>query len=418
MPRIRVVRSGFQASVQDAGRRGFEHLGIVVGGWSDDFAPRWANRLLGNAAGDAVLEFTMLGPDIEALDEGWAALAGADMGAKINDQLWPPGSTARFRTGDRVTFGYALDGIRAYLALAGGIEVPVVLGSRATDLVARFGGFHGRVLQPGDEIEFRGGVASQVQAPVDTCRRQKTIRILKGVRSDRFPRGSWDRLLRGSYRVGASSDRVGLRLEGPAITSSAIRGDYLSEGLAIGAIEVPPSGELLVLLKSRGSIGGYAAVAHVAAVDWPVLGQLTPGDFVRFDEVDPGTAEAMLREQEGLFNLEPLSVGAPGLSSSTAVSGASVSVRASTWCIIHEGSFPGQRALVTVGAVVSRGQPVAVVEVMSERYEVKSPCDGRILSKHFGENDVVTKGSLLFTIAPKHTVEAVVRKGCDTDATR
>lgn len=399
VPRIKIVRSGVQTSVQDTGRRGFEHLGITVGGWVDDFAARWANRLLGNAAGAAVLEFTLLGPEIVALDAGWASLTGADMGAKINDQVWHPGSTAYLHAGDRLTFGYAVSGIRTYLGLAGGIEVPVVFSSRATDLVGRFGGFGGRALQPGDEVVFKGGPANLVQAPVDTCRRQRPIRVLQGVRVERFPPGSWDRLLQSSYRVTDRSDRIGLRLEGPSIGNSPIRGDSLSEGIAIGSIEAPPSGELLVLLKSRGSVGGYPTVAHVAAVDWPALGQLSPGDDVVFEETDPDTAEAMLRERETLFNLDPLAPGAIDPGTRTPTPNGCFQVRASTWCILHGARFAGQAALVRVGDQVSRGQPLAIVEVMSEFFELKSPCDGRILSMHFTDGNVVEKGKILFVIA-------------------
>lgn len=367
----------------------------------DDFAPRWANRLLGNDLGAAVLEFTLLGPDLEAVDPGWVALTGADMGAAVNGRTWPPGTTRHLLAGDRVTFGGAARGVRAYLAAAGGIDVPVVLSSRSTDLVAGFGGLGGRALQPGDELQYPGGGAESVRAPVETCRWGSRIRILSGVRSDRFPPESWRRLVGGSYRVTDQSDRIGLRLHGPTVSDTPVRGDHLSEGMAIGSIEVPPSGELLVLLKSRGSIGGYSTLAHAATVDWPTLGQLGPGDEVTFVEVGAAEALRLLQEREALFDCAPVGDEPqdPGPASGRATE--SVEVRAPMWCIIHGANLPGQSPLVRVGDRVTRGQTLAIFEVMTQFYELASPSNGRIISKGFADGDVVTEGALLFVIAPE-----------------
>ncbi|MHB1502322.1 MAG: biotin/lipoyl-containing protein [Candidatus Dormibacteria bacterium] len=400
MPRIKVLRAGLQSSVQDAGRRGLEHLGVTVGGWVDDFAPRWANRLLGNDLGAAVLEFTLLGPDLEAADPGWVALTGADMGAAVNGRTWPPGTTRQLLAGDRLTFGGATRGARAYLAAAGGIDVPVVLASKSTDLVAGFGGLGGRALQPGDEVRYMGGGAESVRAPVDTCRLESRIRILSGVRSERFPPESWQRLVGGSHRVTDQSDRLGLRLHGPAISDTPVRGDHLSEGMAIGSIEVAPSGELLVLLKARGSIGGYSTLAHVAAVDWPTLGQLGPGDEVRFVEVGAAGALNLLQEREALFNRAPVRDEPRDPGRAPASASESVDVRAPVWCIIHGATLPGRSPLVGVGDLVRQGQTLAIFEVMTQFYDLDSPSTGRIISKGFADGDVVTEGTLLFVIAP------------------
>ncbi len=311
MPRIKVLRPGLQTSVQDAGRRGYEHLGIMVSGQVDDYAAAWANRLLDNPQGAALLEITLLGPELEALDDGWAALAGADLSAVIGKSPWSPGCSRYLKAGDRVRFSRSKKGARAYLALAGGINVPHILGSRSTDLVSKFGGVSGRTVASGDILSYPGGARRLVFAPVETCLWSEEIRILPGVHLDRFRDSMWNRMLATSFQVSQHSDRVGIRLEGGPLTDEYLRGDAISEGLAIGSIEVPPSGELLILLKSRGSIGGYPTAAHVIQADWPVLGQLKPGNTVHFGAVSRKEARDALAEQQAWLKIKPLEVGSP-----------------------------------------------------------------------------------------------------------
>ena len=308
MPRIKVLRPGLQTSVQDLGRRRYEHLGIMVSGQLDDYAAGWANRLVDNPLGSAVLEITLLGPELEALDDGWAALAGADLGATVGENPWSPGSSRYLKAGDHIRFSGIKRGARAYLALAGGIDVPAIFGSRSTDLISKFGGFEGRALKAGDVLSYSGGEAHLVAAPVETCLWREEIRILPGVHLDRFSNDTWERLQTSSFRVSQHSDRVGIRLEGDPLTEEPLRGDAISEGLAIGSIEVPPSGELLILLKSRGSIGGYPTVAHIIQADWPVLAQLKPGDGVRLRGVNFEEAREALDEQQRWLNLKPTQV--------------------------------------------------------------------------------------------------------------
>lgn len=309
MPRIRILKPGLLTSVQDAGRKGYEHLGIMVGGWMDDLAARWANRLVGNPPSAAVLEITVLGPSFEAKDPGWIALAGADLGAMVNGVPWNPGATRHVAPGDIVSFGRVVYGMRAYLGFAGGIQVDPVLGSRSTDLVSGFGGFQGRALKSGDELCYGGGPAELVSAPHATCRVSTELRVLPGVRIERLPTGSWEKFLEGTYRVDPRSNRVGIRLEGSHIWSQPMAGDHTSEAIAMGSVEVTPSGELLILMKSRGSIGGYPTVAHVIMADWPVLAQLSLGSEVSFVPTDEETARALLRQQEMMLQAELVKPG-------------------------------------------------------------------------------------------------------------
>lgn len=309
MPSIKILKPGLLTSVQDAGRHGYEHFGVMVGGWMDDFAARWANRLVGNPLESAVLEITLMGPTFEAQDTGWLALAGADLGALVNEIPWRPGSTWRLVQGDRVTFGRKTSGMRGYLAFAGGLEIPSVLGSQSTDLVAGFGGFHGRALTVGDELFYAGGEVEPAAAPGPTCLLDPVLHVLPGVRRERFGAGVWENFLAGSFRVDHRSNRVGIRLAGMPIVSEPIDGDQISEAIAIGSVEVTPSGELLVLTKSRGSIGGYPTLAHVVMADWPILAQLVVGQAVTFVETDDAGAAALLHQRERQLQADLIPLG-------------------------------------------------------------------------------------------------------------
>lgn len=285
MARAKVVSPGLLTSVQDLGRHGYEHLGVMVGGALDDFAAIWANRLLGNPPGAALLEATLLGPTLEALDPGYVSLTGADLSATLDGTPWPPGSVRRLAQGSLIRFGGRQRGARAYIGFAGGIDVPLVLGSRSTDLVAGFGGLDGRRLRAGDVLRYADDAAEPREAPVDTCLARGVVRVLPGMRVSRFPSGTLDALVAQEYVVSAQSDRVGLRLQGVPLEGAPPRGDMISEGMAIGSLQLPPEGEPLVLLKSRGTIGGYATLAHAISADLPTLGQLAPGDRVRLELV-------------------------------------------------------------------------------------------------------------------------------------
>ncbi|PSR23162.1 MAG: urea amidolyase [Sulfobacillus acidophilus] len=298
MPKIRVIKPGLQTTIQDAGRFGYEHLGVMISGWLDDYAARWANRLIGNMQDAAVLEITLLGPELVAEDAGWAALAGADLGASVNGRAWVPGTSQMLRTADRVRFAGIRRGARAYLAFPGGVLGDEVLGSRSTDVVARFGGLQGRALKAGDIVEYSGGQARPLQAPVETCLARSVVRVLPGVRVHRFPPDALKRLVSSRFRVSPHSDRVGIRLIGPDVADAMRASDGPSEGMAVGAVEVTAGGELLILLKSRGSIGGYPTLAHVIRADWPVLAQLKPGDEIGFSLVNVEEARTALEKLE------------------------------------------------------------------------------------------------------------------------
>ncbi|NMP23786.1 5-oxoprolinase/urea amidolyase family protein [Sulfobacillus harzensis] len=399
MGRIKVVKPGLLTTVQDAGRRGYEHWGVMVGGWLDDWAALWANRLVANPANAALLEVTLMGPELLVEEGGWAALTGADLGASVNGAGWNPGSNRYLEDGDVVRFSRAHRGARTYLAFSGGIAVDPVFESRSTDLVAKFGGIEGRSLRSGDLLFFSGATdVFACKAPVETLMNGGEIRVLPGVRVDAFPATALNRLLAAEYRVSPRSDRVGMRLDGPPVTDQPMPSGGVSEGMAIGAIEVPPSGELLVLLKSRGSIGGYPALAHVIRADWPRLAQLKPGDAVRFRLVDLTEAEVLLDAQMEALK-QPLATGGNELAP-VETQRTDARVTAPTWAVAYRAASPGGVPLASVGQVVHEGDPLAVLEVMKNFFDVVSPLSGKVVAVSFDDGQEVLEGQELFRIQP------------------
>lgn len=303
MAGIRIVRAGLLTTVQDLGRYGYGHLGVPRGGALDASALRWAQRLVGLPKDAAALEITLLGPAMEVRGDTCAGLAGADLGATVNGAPWPPGENRNLRDGDLVAFSGPREGLRAYLAFCGGIAADRVLGSSSTDLQSAVGGFEGRALRAGDMLVVGDGheAARRVQGP--TMRRDVVVRAMAGPRDAMFGPAALSLLTAEPYRVTQASDRVGMRLEGQGIPDAP--GNILSEGVPIGAIEVPPSGQPIVLLHARGTVGGYPVLATAISADLPVLAQKRPGDTFSFVLVGLGQARAAFREQQALLE-QPL----------------------------------------------------------------------------------------------------------------
>lgn len=293
-----VIAPGLQTSVQDLGRPGMRRFGVSPGGAADPGALLMVNRLLGNDEGAAALEITLLGPRLRVLKDCAIAIAGTDLSAKVNGSPLPLEQVVELQRGDDLRFESAAPGrgARAYLAVAGGIDVPIVMGSRATDLTACFGGWQGRALRTGDRLSC--GDSSQPMASVedDSSVRThahgsapmawsvRTVRIVRGPQSDRFDRSAWNTFLEAEFTVSSQSNRLGLRLDGPPLTSVA-GSDVISEGIVTGTIQVTGSGQPIVMLPARATIGGYAKIATVISADLNLLGQLMPGDRLRFAEV-------------------------------------------------------------------------------------------------------------------------------------
>ena len=299
MSALEVVRPGLFTTVQDPGRVGASRWGVPVSGAADPLSARAANWLAGNGEGAAVLEVTLGGAEFDALGDCRVGVAGARADVSINGSAVSPRRSHALRAGDRIAVGTAVEGLRVYVAVAGGIDVPAVLGSRATLVGSRLGGFDGRRLAAGDRLPVAnaspGGDRALPDAMTSRVLRGEA-RVVAGPQLERFSAASREAFFGGAFRISTRSDRRGLRLEGPKIAPS--EGDIEPEGVVVGAIQVPGGGEPIVLMPDGPVTGGYPKIATVIRADLPVLGQWRPGQEVRFREVTREEAIAVWREEE------------------------------------------------------------------------------------------------------------------------
>jgi biotin-dependent carboxylase-like uncharacterized protein len=295
---IRVIEPGPQTTVQDGGRRGQLRYGIPPSGPVDARSFSLGNRLVGNADGAAGLEFTLIGPRLRAETSCTIAVTGAESPVTVNDAPAAAWTTLTLAAGDVVRIGPARSGVRGYVAFAGGIEVPAVLGSRATYLRGRLGGLEGRALRRDDVLRLgaAGPVRRRAMAAraIPDWRAEPVLRVVLGPQADRFTDEGVAAFLAGAYEVLPQSDRMGARLSGPRITHA--RGhDIISDGIPLGAVQVPGDGQPIVLLVDRQSTGGYTKIATVCSFDIPRVGQAKPGQRVRFSAVDVAEAQQLSR---------------------------------------------------------------------------------------------------------------------------
>jgi biotin-dependent carboxylase-like uncharacterized protein len=299
---VEVLEPGLLTSVQDPfGRPGWRRYGVPVTGAADAFSARLANRLVGNPDAATLLEVTLLGPTLRLTAPAAVGLAGADLGAEVDRVPLAPGRAMRVRAGATIRFGSARRGLRAYLAFAGGIAEPIVLGSRATDLRSGFGGHEGRRLAAGDRLML----GDARQRPLLRRARSLTdapegpIRVTKGPHVDRFAAGALDAILATKWTVRVDSDRAGVRLDGaPLVHADPSSAEIAPVGLPLGAIQVPADGRPILALVDRPVTGGYPVIACIARADVARVAQLGAGAEVRFAVVDVATAVAALRARE------------------------------------------------------------------------------------------------------------------------
>jgi biotin-dependent carboxylase-like uncharacterized protein len=294
------------STVQDLGRPGMAWLGVPPSGAADAAALRLVNGAAGNSPGSAAIEITLLGAAFEALGEITIAIGGTECSARIESAAGSrdvrPLIRTRMLPGDIVRIGPARKGCRTYLAISGGIEVAAVMGSRSTLLSAGFGGHEGRALRAGDVLECRleVGVSPEIDAAagerlLGQVRSRQVLRMVPGPQYATFDQPG--RLVDGALRVSSRSDRTGIRLEG-RVVASPFAGRMSSQPMLHGAIQVPPSGEPIVLMCDHPTTGGYPVVGCVISADLPVLGQRRPGDDVRFEWVTIAEARRLAAELE------------------------------------------------------------------------------------------------------------------------
>ncbi len=301
--KMTVLRGGMLTTVQDGGRLGYQSQGFSVGGALDKRALRIGNLLLGNPRDTAGLEVTLLGPEIRFEGFGTIALTGGCFDARLAGEPVIPYRALQVAKDDILRIDGARSGTRCYVTFAGGLRVPEVMGSRSTSLKCGIGGYRGRALQPGDVLETgRAGWLPRVDhrsVPVpayDPEADAAVIRVIPGPQDFLFTKEGIETFYGQEYRIGEKSDRMGYRMEGPAIGMKG-SADILSDGTAEGAIQVSSSGQPIVLLADRQTTGGYGKIATVISVDLPRLVQRSAGRKVRFQAVSMEEAQALIREE-------------------------------------------------------------------------------------------------------------------------
>jgi allophanate hydrolase len=301
---LRVKSPGLHTTVQDLGRDGFADVGVPPSGALDAVALRLANALVGNKPMAAALELLVSGPTLEVIAESaHVAFVGGTAGMSVEDahhRSVGPGRSVRLKQGDVLKIGMLARSSCGYLAVEGGIGVPLTLGSASTYTRGTLGGFEGRALRAGDvlhgtettaehmELELAASLDADFDAP---------IRVVLGPQNDHFTEAAIEAFLAGTYTVSAQADRMGFRLEGPVLAHT--RGyNIVSDGIISGSIQVPGSGQPIVLMRDYQTIGGYPKIATVISPDISRLGRRSPGAKVRFAKVTREKAEAVYREEE------------------------------------------------------------------------------------------------------------------------
>lgn len=312
-----VDRPGMLSTLQDTGRLGHQQYGVSVNGPMDEWSHRAANALVGNPENAAVLECTLNGPRLSFSEHTLIALCGAPMDVTADGQPVPYGRAVLLRRGVVLDIGARTAGARLYLAVRGGLAPEPVLGSRSTNVRAGFGGFHGRPLRKGDHVPLSPQRRGASALPIERRMVQSGLPMLTALPVDISPPARPDGLLRfipgphwnaftaaaradfelGPYKVTPQSDRMGMRLQGPALKLQNAM-ELVSEATVFGTVQVPPDGQPILLMADRQSAGGYPKIGYVASADLPLLAQAMPGDSLHFKAVSQAEAENAWRDFE------------------------------------------------------------------------------------------------------------------------
>jgi antagonist of KipI len=300
---ITVIEPGLFTTIQDAGRWGHQASGVPVSGAMDWIAYRTANAIVGNEPGSAAIEATLTGPKLRFDQRTTFAIAGADFGATLDGVRVPHCAAVSAPSGSVLRFNTRVSGARAYVAVDGGVDVPRVLGSRSAHLLSRMGGTHGRTLLQGDRLGLGGeSTPNRRRKPIPEATAYgrgggARLRVLPGPQTKYFPDDAMDVLQRTRFVVSSQSNRMGYRLQGDPIPRLLER-EMISDAAFTGGIQVPPSGEPILLLADRQTTGGYPQLAVVITADIPLAAQLAPGDWIEFRVCSRSEALSALVAQE------------------------------------------------------------------------------------------------------------------------
>lgn len=308
METIKILDAGLLTTVQDLGRYGFQRYGVSASGVMDEYSAKIANKLVGNKVGEAVLETTLKGVQIKFLQNTAVAITGGNCDATLNEtkiELWQSYLVNR---GDILKMGICRSGLRNYLAFAGGIDVPIIMNSKSTNLKAKVGGFNGRKLMTGDVLSV--GVGS-LEAPltlnkhyIPTYSKDIKVGVILGQQDDHFTEAGIKTFLNETYTVTQESDRMGIRLS--SVSGATIEhkngADIISDGITFGAIQVPGSGQPIVMMADRQTTGGYTKIGNVISSDLAKLAQATPGTKVKFVEYTLEQAVQAIKNNDIIIN--------------------------------------------------------------------------------------------------------------------
>lgn len=316
---FKVISPGLSTTVQDLGRHGFYHLGIPMGGGMDMFALRCANLLVGNNEGAAALEAVYMGPELEFTSDVHVAVTGADMPFRMDGAIQESWACCAVQAGQRLSFDYLKSGARVYIAVSGGIDVPVVLGSRSTYALGSMGGFEGRALAADDLIPVSGNTGNSAKAgcnlPPDYRREQSAmteLRVISGMYMHRITEESRANFFSDAWKVSTEADRIGYRFMGGHTFSFLEREQPFGAGsdpsnivdscYPYGSIQIPGGAEPIVLHRDAVSGGGFAVIGTVISADMDLIGQLQPNMEARFVEVSMEQALAAREDRQQLLN--------------------------------------------------------------------------------------------------------------------
>jgi antagonist of KipI len=306
MAEIYIRSAGLLSTIQDCGRNGFQRFGMPVSGAMDTFSLHLANLLVGNPLCAAAIETTLTGPEMAFSSDVAIAICGADSGATLNDQPVKMYETIYVKKEDVLKFSGLRSGCRTYIAFAGGIEVPLVMGSRSTYLRAKTGGIDGRALITGDKISL-GKIKGKIPkrkipfAMIPDYESNEPIKVIAGPEAKSLDFEGIRNFLTTEYIVSGQSDRMGLRLDGLPIKSKNGNHDIISAGISPGTIQLPGNGQPIILMADRQTTGGYLRIANVITTDLHRIAQLKPGDKIRFQEIRLEIAHLILAKRNALF---------------------------------------------------------------------------------------------------------------------
>jgi biotin-dependent carboxylase-like uncharacterized protein len=300
---IKILRAGFFTTVQDIGRRGYQKFGMPVAGVMDNFSYRVANFLVGNNDGEAVLEATFLGPELEFSDEMVIAVTGANMKPKLNGKEIPMWESVKVNKGDKLALGGILNGIRSYIAFSGYLDIELVNNSKSTYVKSGIGGFEGRKLIDKDELKIKVSNNAVVGKYLDPkyfpiFSKKNNIRVILGPQDDYFTQEGINSFLNSDgYKITKEADRMGYRLEGEIIKHKE-NADIISDGALFGSVQVPANGCPIILMADRQTAGGYTKIATVISSDLPKISQMGSDNEIVFEKISLEESHEVYREYE------------------------------------------------------------------------------------------------------------------------